>query len=57
MQSKGYFTPTKSKPSFIQTPGTLVFKPTAQNNLIMSLEDDLSDKARMSYRIDTLYFG
>lgn len=57
MQNKGYFTPTKSKPSFIQTPGTLVFKPTAQNNLIMSLEDDLSDKARMSYRIDTLYFG
>lgn len=23
----------------------------------MSLEDEIMDKARMSYRIDTLYFG
>jgi hypothetical protein len=41
----------------MQTPGTLVFKPTALNNLLLSLDDSLVDRARMSYRIDALSFG
>jgi len=41
----------------MKTPGTLVFKPTALNNLLLSLDDALIDKSRMAYRIDTLIFG
>lgn len=40
-----------------KTPGTLVFKPSALNNLLLSLDESLISKARMAYRIETLSFG
>jgi hypothetical protein len=34
-----------------------VFKPTAHNNLILNLDDSLINKARMTYKINSLNFG
>ncbi len=57
MQNKGQASSPKGNLSSMQTPGTLIFKPTANNNLILNLESHLIDKARMTYRIESLTFG
>lgn len=57
MQSQRSAPASQGKSKHIQTPGTLVFKPTANNNLILNLDDSLINKARMTYRIEVLSFG
>lgn len=57
MQSQGNPSTSQGTKQNMQTPGTLVFKPTALNNLLLSLDDALVKKAGMTYRIDTLIFG
>ena len=57
MQDKWVITSSQGKFYIKQTPGTLIFKPTSFDNMILSLDQELAAKTQMCYRLDKLEFG